>query len=120
MDRGRPSQVNYPAIMHLLDDQTIYTGASIAQFAKNRGFISAGLDHEETKQTLSLIRMNMNALARRRGFPLKGDGFVKLGGQTIFGWQGSRWKNAYFAKRRILATPDLDQTEHSHNQGGPA
>ncbi len=89
---GRP--MKYDIIIRKLDDQVLYSPASIAGFAEQSGiltqFITKTVDRQKAKRR---IRLALGRLSNLHDFPDKGDGHVLLAGQApIPGWFGWRWK----------------------------
>ena len=89
---GRP--LKYRHIFILLDDDVLYTAASIAMFAVRLNLLSW-----EDKDELALAKLRLRVtLGRFRAyhrFPDEGDGLLTLKGQApCTAWLGCRWKAA--------------------------
>ncbi|CAM2009501.1 hypothetical protein [Acanthopleuribacter pedis] len=89
---GRP--MKYAVIIEQLDEDDLYTPATIADFAEEIGFIDSR-DPERHRLERQRVRIAMGRFSNNHKFPDEGDGFVTLRGQPpIPAWFGWRWKNA--------------------------
>jgi len=89
---GRPSK--YGQILRKLEDDDLYTPASVADFAIEKGFIE-GEDAKALRLARQRVRIAMARWTDNKGFPDEGDGHVTLKGQAPTpGWFGWRWKAA--------------------------
>jgi len=89
MTKGRPHK--YAAIINTLEDETLYSPASMAQFAKDAGLLDQeGPDYVPYQR----LRVTMGRNANNHHFPDEGDGLITLPGQSPCpGWFGWRWKS---------------------------
>ena len=89
---GRP--MKYKEIIMLLDNNELYTPASIAAFAEKIGFVRGG-DNKARRLDKQRIRISLGRFSNNHEFPDEGDGMVLLWGQAPTpGWFGWRWKEA--------------------------
>ncbi|MBO1320347.1 hypothetical protein [Acanthopleuribacter pedis] len=87
--------MKYSILIEQLDEDEIYTPATIADFAEVSGFIDAPKDTNEYRLARQRVRIAMGRFSNNHRFPDEGDGFVTLKGQPpIPGWFGWRWKAA--------------------------
>ena len=88
---GRP--MKYRAFLEALDDNQIYTPATIARLGEELGLFEGIEPGTELSRAKLRVR---HAMARRSAnyrFPVYGDGQVILPGQgPLRGWSGERWK----------------------------
>ncbi|CAM2009156.1 hypothetical protein [Acanthopleuribacter pedis] len=86
--------MKYSIIIEQLDEDEIYTPATIADFAEQIGYIDTS-DPERYRLERQRVRIAMGRFSNNHRFPDEGDGFVTLRGQPpIPGWFGWRWKAA--------------------------
>ena len=89
---GRPSK--YRKFIEILEDDTLYTAASIVNNGLKNGMINFS-DDEELRRRRLRIRHTLVRFTKNHRFPEEGDGWVKLPGQArTMGWFGRRWKAA--------------------------
>ena len=89
---GRP--IKYGYIIAKLEDDTLYSPATIARFAAENGLLSSS-DPETQAIERKRIRLALGRLASSREFPPFGDGTVNLKGQPPTpAWYGWRWRSA--------------------------
>lgn len=87
--------MKYNKIIEALDENTLYTPASIADFALEEGFIT-DRTKEARKNRRNRIRIALGRFSNNHQFPGSGDGMVTLEGQAPTpGWYGWRWQAAY-------------------------
>ena len=87
--------MKYKKIIDLLDEDTIYTPASIAYFAEDQGLLKSNTP-KPIKAEKHRIRISMGRFSNNHKFPDHGDGMVTLPGQAPTpGWFGWRWMAAY-------------------------
>lgn len=90
---GRP--LKYRSLIEHLDDDKIYSPASIVNSALEAGLLNSDDDAESFKIARVRIRHTLARFAKSHKFPKEGDGFVTLRGQALArGWRGKRWKAA--------------------------
>ncbi len=88
MNRLKPKNA---FIISCLFEETIYTPARIARFALVNGFIMAN-ETEGIRLEFLRLRVALARLTNNHAFPDKGDGYVRLPGQSPCpGWHGWRW-----------------------------
>ncbi len=89
---GRP--LKYQMIIANLEDDLIYSPASIARYAKETSLINPFLSPTvNLPKAMRRIRLSLGRLSNLHDFPDKGDGHVFLERQApIPGWFGWRWK----------------------------
>ena len=95
---GRP--LKYISFLQILDDDVLYSPASIALageeaglFQPCHGMFEKELDAAEIKKAKVRVRHTLSALKRSHSFPITGDGLVMLKGHApLIGWYGKRWK----------------------------
>jgi hypothetical protein len=86
--------MKYKPILMALDDHTLYSAASIANFATERDMVE-GEDPATLKLNRQRIRVAMGRFCNNHFFPDEGDGQVTQRGQRPCpGWFGWRWKGA--------------------------
>lgn len=89
---GRP--MKYRPILLQLENEDLYTPATIADHAKKSGYMK-GLRREDERLARQRIRIALGRYSNNHGFPDEGDGFVTIAGQAPTpGWFGRRWKEA--------------------------
>ena len=82
---GRP--MKYAHIIESLDDDELYSPATIARFAEANGLLPI------VKHARQQLKVAMGRLRAYHHFPNNGDGTIRLSGQCPFpGWYGWRWK----------------------------
>ena len=87
---GRPSKYSY--ILRQLVDNDLYTPATVADFALEKGLIK-GEDAKALRLARQRVRIAMGRWTNNKGFPDEGDGHIVLKGQSPTpGWFGWRWK----------------------------
>ncbi len=87
---GRPRK--YAGVIHLLNDDDLYSPASIARIAQAEGWLERFLE-KEPNEALVVQRLRISCIRQSNGFPEAGDGQVKIWGQPpVPGWFGWRWK----------------------------
>ena len=90
--KGRP--IKYRFVITSLEPDSLYTPASIAQFAVEENLLP-GNTFREKKLNYQRIRITLGRLSNNRYFPDEGDGLVHLKGQPPYpGWFGWRWLEA--------------------------
>jgi len=78
----------YGPIVEKLEDDVVYSPALIYRHAADLGIASP--------EIRSKIRHTFARFAKNNGFPVDGDGLVRIPGQPItIGWLGRRWKEHY-------------------------
>ena len=76
---GRP--MKYDVIIEALDEETVYSPAAIARFAKSQGLLDQFRQNDEDDRLLLLrIRIAMARFSDNHEFPPEGDGILKLKG----------------------------------------
>ena len=89
---GRP--MKYRKLIERLEEDELYTPATIAMFADELGFIRDG-DEKSKRLDHQRIRIALGRFSNNHGFPDEGDGMVTIKGQSPTpGWFGWRWKAA--------------------------
>lgn len=86
--------MKYKILIEMLDEDQIYTPATIAAFAEEKGFIQV---QESARRRLEKqrIRIALGRFSNNHEFPDQGDGMVTIRGQAPTpGWFGWRWKAA--------------------------
>lgn len=84
----------YSQVYAVLENGELYSPGSIVNHAQAMGLLPA-LEPAALKQLKVKIRHTLLALARNRGFPSEGDGWVLIPGQKrLRGYFGWRWKAA--------------------------
>jgi hypothetical protein len=87
---GRP--IKYKPIIEALDEDTLYTPATIANFAFDRGLFKE-VNAAKVRIQKQRIRIAMGRFSNIHAFPDEGDGMVSIKGQAPTpGWFGWRWK----------------------------
>lgn len=90
---GRP--MKYGAYIDALDDDEVYSPASIVDNGISHGIFPKGLQKDQAKQERMRIRHALARFADNHAFPDEQDGLVRLRGQAKTpGWFGWRWKHA--------------------------
>ena len=89
---GRPMKYDY--VLRKLQDEELYSPASIAGFAEVHKLLTPFLDDEtDARKAKRRMRLALGRLSNLHQFPDEGDGRVYLFGQApIPGWYGWRWK----------------------------
>ena len=84
--------MKYRKVIETLEEDDLYTPATIAAFAIEIGFLPLGPNLRLDKQR---VRIAMGRFSNNHHFPDEGDGMVTLRGQAPTpGWFGWRWKAA--------------------------
>ncbi len=86
--------MKYKGIIERLEEDDLYTPATIAAFAEKIGFVK---DQDQAQKRLAKqrIRIALGRFSNNHGFPDEGDGMVTIKGQSPTpGWFGWRWKAA--------------------------
>lgn len=87
---GRP--MKYKKIIETLDKNSLFTPATIANFAEEKGLLE-GTNLRERRLEKQRIRIALGRFSNNHGFPDEGDGMVTLRGQAPTpAWFGWRWK----------------------------
>ncbi len=82
---GRP--MKYAHIIESLNDEALYSPATIARFAGANGLLPI------VEKAQQRVRVAMGRLRAYHDFPKHGDGTIRLSGQCPKpGWFGRRWK----------------------------
>jgi hypothetical protein len=90
---GRP--LKYKAFLEALEDDTVYTPATIVQLGLAKGLFPNSLNQEQLKESKLRVRHTLSRFSSNHEFPFKGDGFATIEGQPpLRGWYGFRWKMA--------------------------
>ena len=84
----RHRQGPYGQILEVLDDDYLYTAASIVMLARDHGLLAG---KEPAQIEMQRARILLGHQARSRDFPAEGDGQVS----GTPAWLGRRWKDAY-------------------------
>ena len=88
---GRP--MKYKQFLLILEDQEIYTPATIVRFGRSKQLFDPDLGEAASKKAGLKIRHTLARLSTNRQFPHQGDGWVSIRGQPpLRGWFGWRWK----------------------------
>ena len=91
--KGRP--MKYAHFITILEDQVIYTPATIVRYGASMGFFDKRLKGEALKAAKMKVRHTLARLSANRDFPKGGDGWTVIPGQApLRGWLGRRWKAA--------------------------
>ena len=89
---GRP--MKYDHLIEMLEEDQLYSPATIAAFAKDHGMLNHAGKAPKPLQ-IQRIRIAMGRLSNNHKFPDDGDGFLKIPGQApVPAWFGWRWKAA--------------------------
>ncbi len=89
---GRP--MKYRQFLTILEDEKVYTPATIVRLGEAKGLIDPELEGAERKKVKMKIRHSLARFSSNHFFPMAGDGWVTLKGQPpLRGWFGKRWKN---------------------------
>jgi len=81
--------MKYRKVITSLDSDELYTPATVARFAVERGLI------EDNKQERQRVRISIGRFTNNHYFPDEGDGMVTIPGQSPTpGWFGWRYKDA--------------------------
>ncbi|MDJ0836551.1 MAG: hypothetical protein QNK37_08535 [Acidobacteriota bacterium] len=79
--------MKYAHIIQALDENTLYSPATIARFAEANGLLPI------VEHALQRVKVSMGRLRAYHSFPQGGDGMIRLSGQSPKpGWYGRRWK----------------------------
>ena len=90
---GRP--LKYVRFLELLEDDSVYSPASIVRLGETIGLFSYLTKPEELPQARLRVRHTLARFSSNHKFPDDGDGTVHIKGQApIRGWKGCRWKQA--------------------------
>jgi hypothetical protein len=85
--------MKYAPFLTVLEDEQIYTPATIARNGERRGLIPAELDPQERRLRYTRVRIALGRFSSDHDFPAGGDGFLEIPGQPPQrGWFGWRWK----------------------------
>ncbi|MDJ0836246.1 MAG: hypothetical protein QNK37_06985 [Acidobacteriota bacterium] len=77
-----------------MQDDLVYSPASITQIAEKMGYFSKGTK-EDIKKRKQRMRLSLGRFSNNHAFPNGGDGHVQIKGQSPTpGWFGWRWKAA--------------------------
>lgn len=88
---GRP--MKYADLLEQLDEEDLFTPATIAITADESGYIDPDLPPEERRKRIQRIRITMGRLTKNRRFPPDGDGKRRLPCQAPMpAWFGWRWR----------------------------
>ena len=80
----------HPFVTRLQDDE-LYCGASIVRFAEEAGLLDIGCPNQMKQR----LRIALDRLAMKSGFPSEGDGTIMLADALpVAAWYGCRWKGA--------------------------
>ncbi len=86
--------MKYKKLIERLDEDELYTPASIAMFAVETDFLAA-VDEDDLRLERQRVRIAMGRFSNNHAFPDEGDGMVTLRGQAPTpGWFGWRWQAA--------------------------
>ena len=86
--------MKYKVLLDQLDEDELYTPASITAMAERTGFIKSR-DPNQRRLEKQRIRISLGRFSNNHAFPDEGDGMVTLRGQAPTpGWFGWRWKAA--------------------------
>lgn len=86
--------MKYRVIIKRLEEDDLYTPATIAAFSERIGIIK-DIDPAQKRLTRQRIRIALGRFSNNHGFPDEGDGMVTIKGQSPTpGWFGWRWKAA--------------------------
>ena len=90
---GRP--MKYDRFILILEDDTIYTPATIVRYGEERGLFSSRLKGPELAEAKLRVRHTLARFSTNHKFPGEGDGWTIIEGQApLRGWFGKRWKKA--------------------------
>ena len=84
---NRHEQGPYEHLLETLDDDHLYTAASIVMFARDHGLLTG---KEPARIEMQRVRIILGRQARSRGFPADGDELQS----GIPAWLGWRWKGS--------------------------
>ena len=86
--------MKYRSILELLEENELYSPASVAMFAEKHNLLQA-TDPKDRRKEKNRIRIAMGRFSNNHHFPDSGDGMVLVKGQAPTpGWFGRRWKEA--------------------------
>ena len=78
----------------MLEEDDLYTPATIASFAEEQGLITAD-NLTQRRLEKQRMRISLGRFSNNHDFPDEGDGMVTIKGQAPTpGWFGWRWKAA--------------------------
>ncbi len=84
--------MKYKRLIERLQDDELYSPATIAAFAEEQGLTNAG-GVQAIRLEKQRIRIALGRFSNNHGFPDEGDGMVTVRGQPPTpGWFGWRWK----------------------------
>ena len=85
--------MKYRPFLEVLDDDQIYTPATIVRNGITKGLLDDRLKGDELRLQKLRIRHAMARYSANHFFPKKGDGYIDVPGQApARGWLGKRWK----------------------------
>ena len=88
---GRP--MKYRHYLTILDDDTLYSPASIVDWGVAHGLMEPNLSEDERKDIRRKIRHTLARFSKNHQFPDDGEGLVGMYGQApIRAWTGRTWK----------------------------
>ena len=86
--------MKYKPLLESLEEDELYTPASIAAYAQKIEFITS-TEPDQVRLEKQRIRIALGRFSNNHNFPDEGDGMVTLRGQAPTpGWFGWRWKAA--------------------------
>lgn len=92
---GKGPRLKYRAFIDVLDDDMVYSPATIVRQGEVDGLLDAFAAGDDRREIRRKIRHTLARLSTNRGFPYEGDGWVEIPGQApLRGWLGWRWKQA--------------------------
>ena len=87
--------MKYLDFISILDDNKVYTPASIVANGFSEGLVPNGLSDDEVAKRRVMIRHTLARFSSNHQFCPEGDGLVTITGQApMRGWFGFRWKEA--------------------------
>lgn len=108
--KGRP--MKYAHFIKILEDNVIYTPATIVRYGVSMGFFEKGLKGPALKAAKLKVRHTLARLSANRDFPKGGDGWTVIPGQApLRGWYGRRWKAA------LRKSPSANRLPESCSKG---
>ncbi|CAM2069106.1 hypothetical protein SCOR_27300 [Sulfidibacter corallicola] len=88
---GRP--MKYRPFIEALEDDVVYTPASIIDWGYEKGVLLKEPGSKEGRSQRVKVRHSLARFSKNHGFPDEGDGVIRRKGQQpARGWKGSRWK----------------------------